>query len=237
MKKTIISLILSASFCFILTGCETKKTDTPADLKSQQENSATPNNTPNFKNLALREYHKILSQKKYANEDKNLEKTHFAIQDLDSNGIPELIISETHNVLFARIYYTYENGSIIKLDSPDEPYPAAGGLYPQPARNTYVFFRGGPGYQDEETGNRYMPYTLIEYQIMNHQIRKIREAFWQRCDFGNKAGETEYTLNNEPCSAEEIEGQYQLGNFDCISFVMNTEANRNIFAAAPSTIN
>ncbi len=235
MKKTIILLILSINFCFSLAGCETKKTDKTVNLKNQQETVATPKATPDHKKLALQEYFNILSQKKYNNEDKQLEKTHFAINDLDSNGIPELIIAETHNVLSARIYYTYENGNVIKLEGPDEPYPAYGGLYPQPARNTYVFFRGGPGYQDEESGNGYMPYTLIEYKIENNQIRKIREAFWQRCDSGDKAGETEYTLNNEPCSAEEIEGQYQLGNLDHISFVMNTEANRNLFAISPSS--
>lgn len=234
MKKTIILLILSTSCCIALAGCKKKETSKTTELKNQKETTAAPNTKPDNKELALQEYYKFLSQEKYANEDKDHEKIHFALSDLDANEIPELIIAETNNILYTT-YYTYENGSVIELDGPDEQYPAYGGLYPQPARNTYVFFRGGPGYEEEDSGNQYMPYTLIEYRIENHQIHKVNEAFWQRCDFGDKAGETEYTLNNEPCSPEKIEGQYQLENLNRISFVMNTEANRNIFALAPSS--
>ena len=192
---------------------------------------------------AIQAYKEFLSQEKYKNDgtDDSMEQTHFAISDLDADDIPELIVSEDFNILSINEYYTYENGAITKIKGPLDGYPAWGSLYLQPSHKTYVYFRGGPAYEDEDDGNGYMPYTLAEYKVKNNQIILINSVFWQVCDFGSKAGTTEYTFNNKKCSAEKIEKRYQLKKSKTkdglslyelpednrVELIPNTAANRN----------
>lgn len=212
---------LTAIILFSLLGILINKNDTNMGVISQQK---TQDDT---KTKTLQAYQDILSQKKYANEDSDINKTHFAICDLNADGIPELLISEDFNILWLREYYTYDNGTVTKIEWSDDTefYPAAGSLIPQPSRGTYIYFRGGPGYTDEEDGNDYMPYTLMEYKLENHKIHMVNHAYWQTCNSGDKAGTTEYTLNGRKCSADEIENQYQFEN-QGIELLPNTDTNR-----------
>ena len=179
------------------------------------------------KTKALQAYKNFLLLAEYENEDSDIMKTHFAISDLNADGTPELLISGDSNMLFPE-YYAYNNGIITEIEWSDdaESYPAYGALIPQPSRGTYIYFRGGPGYTDEEDGNNYMPYTLIEYKLENYIMHTVNHAFWQTCKSGDKAGTTEYTLNDKKCSAEEIENQYQLDTENKIELLPNTDINR-----------
>lgn len=200
---------------------------------------------------ALNAYYNLLFDEEYQNNNKEdiIMDTHFAISDLDADGMPELLISnDGNNIRSLHEFYTYENytlendkGEVKEIEIPDDVdlCPAAGGLCLLPSRNSFAYFRGGPAYDDEKDGNGYMPYTLIEYKIENRQIRQVNHAFWQICNFGSKAGTTEFTLNEQKCSGEEIIDQYPLkegkdeygqdryhleANF--IELLPNTEENR-----------
>ncbi|MDE6566783.1 MAG: hypothetical protein K2K70_03495 [Lachnospiraceae bacterium] len=193
---------------------------------------------------ALKAYYNLLSGEEYQNNNKEdiIMGTHFAISDLNADGIPELLISSDSNVLSLHEFYTYEydKSEVMKIEIPDdvELCPAFGFLYPLPSRNSFAYFRGGPAY-DEKDGNGYMPYTLIEYKIENCQISMVNDVFWQICSSGPKAGTIEFTLNKQKCSAEEIINQYPLEEVkdedgeisyhlegNSIELLPNTEKNR-----------
>lgn len=217
MKKTGRKLLLSSIIALTLTACDrilpVESQNSVATGNSTNE-TALPSTEPtaNPTEDTLQAYGSILMQKKYNNiKDDIMETTHFAISDLDSNGIPELLIGAGPKSIDK--FYTYENEAIRDIEIADDAdlFPAAGGLYRLPSRNSFAYFRGGPGYTDpEHPENSYMPYTLIEHSIENHQIHMMNYAFWEVCDLGPKAGTTEYTLNEQKCSAEEIIGQYPL---------------------------
>lgn len=231
-RKTITVFFIGiiAIILFLLFGILINRNDTSESDISHQENQE------NTKSKALHAYIDFLSQEKYANENSDMMKTYFAISDLDADKTPELLISEDSNILSINEYYTYDNDTVTDIKGPMEnTYPAYGSLIPQPSRGTYIYFRGGPGYTDEEDGNNYMPYTLMEYKLENHKIHMINHAFWQTCKSGDKAGTTEYTLNEKKCSAEKIENQYQLKN-DAIELLPNTDANRKKFLSEISTV-
>lgn len=202
---------------------------------------------------ALQAYYDLLSQEEYLNDsdEDTIMGTHFAICDLNTDEIPELLISGSSNMLDLGEYYTYENGAIKKITGPQERegYPCYGSLYQLPSRNTYAFFRGGPAWEEEEDENGYMPYILVEYSLNmeDHQIHMVNYADWSECYYGSKAGTTECNINGKKCSIEEIIGQYSLktektedgwtqyhfpdGENNYIDLVPNTDANRKaIFA-------
>lgn len=230
--------------------------DISFDFSSQEDSfiQFLPNTNANRKAVCidsnstvytLNTYYNILSREDFQNNNKEdiIMGTHFAISDLNADGIPELLISNNSNILSLHELYTdeYDKNEVMKIEIPDDVdlCPAAGGLCTLPSRNSFAYFRGGPAYDDEKDGNGYMPYTLIEYKIENYQIRQVNHAFWQICNSGPKAGTTEYTLNEQKCSAEEIMDQYPLkegkdeygqsryhleANF--IELLPNTEENR-----------
>ncbi|MDE6566784.1 MAG: hypothetical protein K2K70_03500, partial [Lachnospiraceae bacterium] len=191
------------------------------DLPSQQDNRIKflPNTDANRKavctdfNLAvyaLNAYYDFLSQEQYQNNDDEdkLLGTHFAISDLNADGIPELLISEDFNELSINEYYTYENGTVTEIKGPVEGagYPQAGSLYTLPHRASYVFFRGGPH------RNSYMPYILVEYTLdmEKHQIGMINSARWDECDSGKSWDIAECNLNEKKCSIDELIDQYSM---------------------------
>ncbi|MDE6852627.1 MAG: hypothetical protein K2J67_09105 [Lachnospiraceae bacterium] len=202
---------------------------------------------------ALQAYYDILSQEEYRNEENEdtIMETHFAISDLNTDGIPELLICGSSNILYLGEYYTYENGAVTKIEGPgeEEGYPQYGSLYTLPYRNTYVFFRGGPAWEEEEDGNGYMPYILVEYSLNpeDHQIHMVSYADWSICYYGSKAGTTECEINGKECSVEEIINQYSLkiektesgwdryyfpdGEENYIEFLPNTDTNRKAIVA------
>lgn len=201
---------------------------------------------------ALQAYYDILSQENYQNEDADCMKTHFAISDLNADGTPELLVSVGNNIRSLEIYtYEHKNGVAAKIEIPDNVdfCPAAGSLYPLPSRNSFAYFRGGPAYSEpEHPDDSYMPYTLIEYSIENYQVHMKNHAYWEICELGSKAGSTEYTLNEQECSAEEIIGQYPLKETkdeygyqryqleeNPIELLPNTDANRKAIITSPDS--
>lgn len=224
MKKPFILFMLSILFCIVFAGCQLEETDKKTNFNTQGERGSADGKekdasspSPDTKKQeteqenklpqdnVLQAYKSILRKKKYnKKQDDPMERTYFAISDLDTNGIPELLISKGPNEMSIS-YYTYENGEVTKIDIPDDVdlCPAAGSLHRLPSRNSFAYFRGGPAYEDPDSpGNGYMPYTLIEYTIKNHQIHQWNYAFWQICNYGPHAGTIEYTLNEQKCPAD-----------------------------------
>lgn len=189
------------------------------DFPSQKDNRIKflPNTDANRKAVctdsnptiyALDAYYDLLSGEQYQNKDgeDNIMGIHFAISDLNADGIPELLISSDNNMLSLNEYYTYENGTIVKIAGPE--YPQYGSLYALPHRSSYAFFRGGPAWTDEEDGHGYMPYLLVEYtlDLKNHQITTLNRSSWNECD----SGTVECELNGQKCSPKEIIEQYSM---------------------------
>ena len=234
--------LLNLTACGRMTSVESQNSVSAIDIASGSAVQVADPATD-----ALQAYYDILSQEEYLNEDAedNIMATHFAIADLNTDGIPELLVSEDFNMLSLSEYYTYENGTVTKIEGPGEGegYPQYGSLYTLPSRNTYAFFRGGPAWEDEEDGNGYMPYTLVEYTVNpeDHQIYSVNYADWVVCDSGSKAGTTECESNGKKCFIDEILNQYSLQitkteeGWDRYSFpeednyielIPNTDANR-----------
>lgn len=204
---------------------------------------------------ALNTYYTILSGEEYKNNnvEDEIMGTHFAISDLNADGTPELLVSVGNNIRSLCEIYTYErkNGVAAKIEIPDNVdfCPVAGSLYPLPSRNSFAYFRGGPAYSEpEHPDDSYMPYTLIEYSIENYQVHMKNHAYWEICELGSKAGSTEYTLNEQECSAEEIIGQYPLKETkneygyqryqleeNPIELLPNTDANRKAIITSPDS--
>lgn len=168
-------------------------------------------------------YAEILLQDNLLNEEEKFptEGCYFAISDLDWDGTPELIVRENGHILGSTDYYTYENGKAVDIEGPsgDETYPVYGSLYSIPSRGTYAFYRGGPAVDDG------MPHTVMEYKLENHKIKLINNAFRYNYLSGSKAGENEYYLNGERCTAEEYQSIYNFFG-EQIEFVPNSSANR-----------
>lgn len=175
---------------------------------------------------ALAAYADLLSQEQYANEEEDLLKPYFAIGDLNADGMPECIIRDGANMLDYAVYYIYEDGHVVEIEGPDAQYPRVGSLYSLPSEGTYMFYRGGPAYQDEKTGNGYMPHEVMEFKLENHKIHMINEADWEIYEYGDKAGTAEYFLNGEESTAEETEGKYHFDEKNYLEFFPNTEKNR-----------
>lgn len=176
---------------------------------------------------ALAAYAALLSKEQYANEEEDIEKPYFAIGDLDADGMPECIIREGSNILEPEAYYTYEDGNVVEIERSGEQYPGYGSLYLLPSAGTYMFYRGGPAYEDEKTGNGYTPHYVMEFKLEDHKIRMINEVSWEICDYGDKAGTAEYFLNGKESTAEETEGKYQPDEENhYLEFFPNTEKNR-----------
>lgn len=197
------------------------------DLPSQEDNyiKFLPNTDANRKAVctdsnpavyALNAYYDFLSLVQYQNNDDEdkIMGTHFAISDLNADGIPELLISEDFNELSISEYYTYENGTVTEIKGPceGEGYPQAGSLYTLPHRASYAFFRGGPLWTEAEDGNSYMPYILVEYTLdmEKHQIGVINGARWDECNSGKSWDIAECKLNEKKCSIEELIDQYSM---------------------------
>ena len=175
---------------------------------------------------ALKAYSKILCKKDNLNESEDKLKTYFSICDLNCDHVPELIVSEGEHILSKKKYYTFENDEVVEIEGPDddETYPVYGQLYSIPSRETYAFYRGGPGTDDSE-GNGYMPHIIMEYKIQDNKIKLENELLWNEYESGDKAGINEYYMNGEDCTAEDYQEVYD--GFDSqIDFVPNSEVNR-----------
>ena len=69
----------------------------------------------------------------------------------------------------------YKNGKAVKIKTPkSDSYPVFGTLYEMPSRGTYVFYRGGPGF-DGENGTLVMPYMYYEYKLSKGKIKLVNE--------------------------------------------------------------
>ena len=97
----------------------------------------------------------------------------FALVDIDQNGIPELMIQKDGQITGEMLYYTCKksNKKLVKIKGPSskDNYPCFGGLSRMPSRKSYAFYRGGPGYTDDN-GNGIMPYLYAEYKIKKNRI-------------------------------------------------------------------
>ena len=92
----------------------------------------------------------------------------FALVDIDRNGIPELMIQKDGQITGEMLYYTCKksNKKLVKIKGPSskDNYPCFGGLSRMPSRKSYAFYRGGPGYTDDN-GNNIMPHLYAEYKL------------------------------------------------------------------------
>lgn len=172
----------------------------------------------------LQAYGKILLQEDNLNEGEKEEGHYFAICDINTDGVLDLVLSEGKHILEPKRYYTYEKGQVVKVEEPDDSYPVFGSLYLLPSRGTYAFYRGGPASEDDN-GNGYMPYMILEYKLKDRAIKLVNCVQMYEYQSGSKAGENEYYWNEEPCTAEEYQSVYN--NFGKeIEFCPNSEANR-----------
>lgn len=119
-----------------------------------------------------RQYTKVLQ--KYVgkgNDEYSIPK--FALVDIDQNGIPELMIQKDGQITGEMLYYTCKksNKKLVKIKGPSskDNYPCFGGLSRMPSRKSYAFYRGGPGYTDDN-GNNIMPHLYAEYKIKKNRI-------------------------------------------------------------------
>ena len=174
----------------------------------------------------LKEYAKILLQNENLNEEEDNQMPYFALCDINADGIKEMILSKGEHILSEKKYYTYKNGSVVEVKGPsgDDLYPAYGSLYLVPSRESYVFYRGGPAYDSEE-GYGVMPYTIMEYKLVDKKIKLINNFYCGEYLSGEKAGTREYSLNGKPCTAEEYQSIYESFG-DEIKFYANSKSNR-----------
>ena len=128
------------------------------------QNSTLSNAAKKDTKKVLSAYAAILKKKKYKNDGGDTNKPSFALADLNGDGVSELIISSTDDFLSKKDYFMYKNGKAVKINTPKSDfYPVFGTLYEMPSRGTYVFYRGGPGF-DGENGTLVMPYMYYEYK-------------------------------------------------------------------------
>lgn len=169
------------------------------------------------KKAALKAYAKILRQKKYANESNDISKCHFAVSDLNADGIPELLIASDFNILSINKYYTYANGKAVTIKQPNrsDAYPVWGTLYTMPSRKSFALFRGGPAVENV------MPYTLLEYKIINRRIKLVNSAACNEYFTGGK----KYYLNGKTCSAKTY-NKINNARKASIDLAANSKANR-----------
>ncbi len=165
-------------------------------------------------------YAEILSRKKYKNKKGDFEGCHFAIFDMDFNGIPELAIWEEGFLMSGTEYFTYENGDVVKLTGPkgDEEYPADGGLYLSPERKRYAYMRGGTM---ETAWN-----LIMEYKIKDRKIVLDTSWYgeWEDKLFGEK--NLRLTRDRQKITKEEYMQVYRSYENNLVEFVPNTEENR-----------
>lgn len=157
------------------------------------------------KSRAKSAYAKILKSKKYNNDT-----TKFAVHDLNSDGVPELLIYTDSNFLEQTVY-TCIGGKAKKVKSPT--YPIYGGLHSSTGRGTYMFYRGGPA---DEAG---IPFTMIEYKLKGKKIKQVNEFH------GYTSGNEEYYMNNKKISKAKFNKIYNQFKKDVI-YADNTTKNR-----------
>ena len=161
--------------------------------------------TSQARSKAKTAYSKILKKKKYAKE------TMFAVHDLNSDGTPELLIYTDYN-FFGMVIYTYKNGKVKKLNTPE--YPVYGSLYSSKSRKSFMFYRGGPA---DDAG---MPFTMIEYKFKSGKIVE-KNSF-----YGYSSGSAEgYYMNGEEISKSKFQSIKKKFNKE-VMFLENTAANR-----------
>lgn len=172
-------------------------------------------------------YASVLKKKKYLNNQGDSSKPSFALADLNGDGVSELIISSTDDFLSKKDYFMYKNGKAVKIKTPKSDfYPVFGALYEMPSRGTYVFYRGGPGF-DGENGTLVMPYMYYEYKLSKGKIKLVNEFEKREITDRKNRKTNKITKNGKKCSGREFNNvQNSLGNE--IVFVANTKSNRQM---------
>ena len=172
-------------------------------------------------------YASVLKKKKYLNNQGDSSKPSFALADLNGDGVSELIISSTDDFLSKKDYFMYKNGKAVKIKTPKSDfYPVFGALYEMPSRGTYVFYRGGPGF-DGENGTLVMPYMYYEYKLSKGKIKLVNEFEKREITDRKNRKTNKITKNGKKCSGREFNNvQNSLENE--IVFVANTKSNRQM---------
>ena len=241
-KKKISLIALLTALVLTLPACGRKAADPDESDSAAEITTNSAMQVSDLRTEALQAYYDMLSQEKYQNEDAEVMKTFFAVSDLNADGIPELLVNHTGNLMETDQYYTYENGAVTEIASDEDHWysRSIGDLYLLPSRNTYAFFLEGPSGRDDDNNLNCM-FSLNEYTIEDHQIRMINEVLWEICVSGSQKGTSKCTWNDQPCSYDEIINQYQLKvtdgeddieyefssqEYNGIDFLCNTEMNR-----------
>ncbi|MCR5421203.1 MAG: hypothetical protein K6E98_09360 [Lachnospiraceae bacterium] len=169
------------------------------------------------KNMA-EAYNRIASKPEYSYEN---EMGSFALEDLNADGIMELMIDPDGMIVSENLYFTYRDGKAIELDASKLDIPVYGSLLTSSKSGTFCFYRGGPACEDEE-GKEIMPHMYIEYSIINDKIYEgdsylginyIDDDSW------------DYDKNGKSCTSDNYNNFVRSMDKEIV-FTDNTPANR-----------
>ena len=174
---------------------------------------------------AMGAYARLLEKKKYqykTEENMVTTPTQFALQDLDADGVPELIISPEGTIVSDKnLFYTYNGWRAVKLNSADVEIPAWGTFVVSHSRESFFYYREGPAYYDEVTDIGVMPYGCIEYAIRGKRVEEVGNYSMNLYDDGH----TECEMNGILCTVNDY---YQVVEAfsEPVTFYNNTEEYR-----------
>ena len=164
-------------------------------------------------------YDGIAAKKEYSYDN---EMGTFALQDLNADGIPELIIDPDGLIVSENLYYTYENGKAVELDASKMDIPVWGSLLVSSGSGTFCFYRGGPA-ADDDNGRFMMPHMYIVYSINKGRIREGDSYYGINYEDDNS---WKCSKNGKDCSYSEFE-RFVRSMDGSVEFVDNTAANRH----------
>lgn len=202
------------------------KMNTPSDLEAmdvpepeeEPSENAPAGNTAAADKEILDKYYDLVSEA--VNIDGDGTET-FAIADLNSDGIPELIIDDDGLIVSENLYYTYKDGIVQSINADSIDMPSWGEFYVSPKLGTFVFHRGGPAMEDDN-GDVIMPYMYLEYKLEGNNIEQT--AYYHSLNNEDK-GTWECYKDNK--AMDETEFNKITGSFSKkVEFLENTPENR-----------
>lgn len=109
------------------------------------------------KSSAKKKYASVLKKSRYKTAT-------FAVQDLNHDGTPELMICR-NGLFLDQLVFTCKMGKLKKIKG--VTYPMYGALCVSKKSGDYVFYRGGPAMDD------YNPIVMVQYKLKNSRIKEV----------------------------------------------------------------